>query len=770
VLQMSSSPRKRKLTKEEIAELIERGYPEVFRWEDDELALKAAAAHSRLPHEKMSSQEMAAFTEIAVSKISTSIFLHIRNKILQLWHLEPNVECTKEHAYDQIMRPYNSDVLLIRRVHAYLERYGYINYGLFHKISAAPPHTRKKIVIVGAGVSGLAAARQLKQFGFDVVIVEGRLRTGGRVHTHVGTKTGVKADLGAMVLTGICGNPLLTLTKQFGVTLDRLNGSNCTVYDTKGRAIDKRKDTLVEEAFNRIGDIASYIVHEKGCDSINGKPIDLETAYDNILCLMELRTQKKRLQFYSTYEEVVSKMKGVLEEMNIYKKTVEEIGDKLKELESTPISEFNSKAEKEILRRCYKRDMTMAFKKYEGMEARKKNVDSFLANLRRLEPNSEVYMNGYDRRILDFHLANLEYANGTKLRNLSLKHWDQDDDNEIAGSHMTVIEGMGHIVSKFVNTADVLTGRTVTKIEYREDGVRVVADRTDGEGKKIGVEEYTADAVLCTLPLGILKRSAKGEAGGPVFDPPLPDRKLAAINRVGFGNLNKVVLIFDDIFWEDGIHFFGTTTTDSVTSFKGARGELYLFIAQTGKPCLTGLMAGEAADLAMNEDDPKQLQVIKEMCVSRAMEVLTALFGSLCPSSPREAIVTMWHKDKFSLGCYSFMDKQSEATDYDVLAESVRSTTEKGENTGSERLFFAGEHTNRNYPATVHGAMLSGQREAGRIADLFSGCPYATPENNVINLEMEEDEEEEEDDECIEIDTSGEKSEDKSGGGRGGGG
>ena len=42
------------------------------------------------------------------------------------------------------------------------------------------------------------------------------------------------------------------------------------------------------------------------------------------------------------------------------------------------------------------------------------------------------------------------------------------------------------------------------------------------------------------------------------------------------------------------------------------------------------------------------------------------------------------------------------------------------------RLFFGGEHTIRQYPATVHGAFLSGLREAGRIADQFLGAPYAT--------------------------------------------
>lgn len=51
-----------------------------------------------------------------------------------------------------------------------------------------------------------------------------------------------------------------------------------------------------------------------------------------------------------------------------------------------------------------------------------------------------------------------------------------------------------------------------------------------------------ADAVLCTLPLGVLKECVRSGSSlnSPVFTPPLPDWKSAAIQRMGFGNLNKV--------------------------------------------------------------------------------------------------------------------------------------------------------------------------------------------------------------------------------------
>lgn len=71
----------------------------------------------------------------------------------------------------------------------------------------------------------------------------------------------------------------------------------------------------------------------------------------------------------------------------------------------------------------------------------------------------------------------------------------------------------------------------------------------------------TADVVLCTLPLGVLKQStapnSHGMPNSVQFVPPLPDWKVAAIQRLGFGNLNKVVLCFERIFWDPSANLFG---------------------------------------------------------------------------------------------------------------------------------------------------------------------------------------------------------------------
>jgi heterodisulfide reductase subunit A-like polyferredoxin len=54
-------------------------------------------------------------------------------------------------------------------------------------INGLPANTRvrpKKIIVIGAGISGLMAGQMLKDAGHDVVILEATNRVGGRIQTY----------------------------------------------------------------------------------------------------------------------------------------------------------------------------------------------------------------------------------------------------------------------------------------------------------------------------------------------------------------------------------------------------------------------------------------------------------------------------------------------------------------------------------------------------------------------------------------------------------
>ena len=63
-----------------------------------------------------------------------------------------------------------------------------------------------KVIVVGAGISGLAAARELQHRGHSVTVLEAQDRIGGRAWTRrVGS---AQVDTGAAFIHGIEGNPL----------------------------------------------------------------------------------------------------------------------------------------------------------------------------------------------------------------------------------------------------------------------------------------------------------------------------------------------------------------------------------------------------------------------------------------------------------------------------------------------------------------------------------------------------------------------------------
>ena len=74
-------------------------------------------------------------------------------------------------------------------------------------------------------------------------------------------------------------------------------------------------------------------------------------------------------------------------------------------------------------------------------------------------------------------------------------------------------------------------------------GCQVVVQSTQVNSPPTTME---CDVVLCTLPLGVLRPPDPELDHGPTitFEPPLPDWKKEAINRMGFGNLNKVCVTY----------------------------------------------------------------------------------------------------------------------------------------------------------------------------------------------------------------------------------
>jgi len=90
----------------------------------------------------------------------------------------------------------------------------------------------KTIIVIGAGISGLAAAKQLKAEGFNVIVLEAQDKVGGRLRTD--RSLGVAFDEGASWIHGINANPITMLAAQAGMdTFETVDESRVS-YDIGG--------------------------------------------------------------------------------------------------------------------------------------------------------------------------------------------------------------------------------------------------------------------------------------------------------------------------------------------------------------------------------------------------------------------------------------------------------------------------------------------------------------------------------------------------------
>lgn len=279
-----------------------------------------------------------------------------------------------------------------------------------------------------------------------------------------------------------------------------------------------------------------------------------------------------------------------------------------------------------------------------------------------------------ERELLDWFVETEVLAAATSLDNLSLLA----DDEGFGGGDELFPGGYDQIVAHLARGLDVRLSEVVREIAWDERGVRVTSDA--------GV--HRGDRAIVTLPLGVLQASLRGD--GVVFDPGLPPAKRQAIERLGMGVLDKVALAFPEPFWPVDRHFLGFLA--------GAGGGFPVFLSYrrfTDRAVLVAFSAGTGAAARERRSDA---EIEREV-----LGVLRTAFGDRVPS-PVGSAITRWRSDPYARGSYSHVPPGASGRDYEALAEPVGS-----------RLLFAGESTIRAYPGTVHGAYLSGLREAGRV-------------------------------------------------------
>jgi len=426
------------------------------------------------------------------------------------------------------------------------------------KVMAQSPKT---IIVIGAGASGIACARELHDGGHNVIILEARDRIGGRIWTDT-RLANTPLDLGASWIHGITNNPVWELTQEYGISTLPTDYEDTFAYSADGDVITQNE-----------------------------------------------------------IEEIDSLLEMVLEEV-----------DALREEAENDVS---------------LRDL----------------IGQALANIRM---ESETYFALESALITAIEN---EYANS--LEGLSAYYWDDAEDFD--GDDVIFPNGYIEVFQNLADGLDIRLNQIVSEIKYTPEGVTLITQ----------TERYNADKVVVTVPLGVLKQNKIA------FSPPLSDAKQTAIQRLGMGALNKVYLLFSEVFWSEENQFF--TIADSNVQFI----DWVNFYPATGKPILMAFYSGrnQASIEAMEEAD----------IINSALTVLGNIFDGV-QEAYLMGIATRWGKDPFAYGSYSSYAVGSVPEDREILAEPIDGV-----------LYFAGEATRTDHPSTVHGAVMSGYDVAEMI-------------------------------------------------------
>ncbi|KAL9130826.1 MAG: hypothetical protein Q9217_001078 [Psora testacea] len=672
-----------------------------------------------------------------ICHLHVTAYLNIRNRILRLWVRNPLVHVTAEEAAGCAQA--SRWLGLAKIAYEWLVRKGYINFGCLeipdppdlkvkrYKLKRAK---KKTIAVIGAGMAGLGCARQLEGLikhyrekwtaaGEDppnIILLEGRNRIGGRIYSHPlkGQQSGqmpkakrCTAEMGAHIIIGFDhGNPMSMIVRgQLALHYHTLK-DNSSLYDTDGEVVKKRRDGMVEALYNDCLDRASAYRHRVPQPlTVEGDRELIETGRDPQRAggppISAVEVETPNLPAAYSNEDTENVPRGM---DKLTGKAHMIPGPRKKEPPAVAAEGMGWRLGENVL--SYddlNLDAVAKSSKHPTLGAAMDEAVKQYQFLLDLTPQ--------DMRLINWHYANLEYANAANVGKLSLGGWDQDAGNEFEGHHAQIIGGYQQVPRAILHSPsklDLRTRRIVKRIEYN-----IWSGNSKTAGAKIHCEDgetVEADHVVLTSSLGVLKDRAIE------FDPPLPDWKLGPIDRLGFGVLNKCILVYDEPFWDVDQDMFGLLREPEVKDsldqedYVTNRGRFYFFwncMKTSGRPVLISLMAGDAALQVECTSDAE--------LVTEVTQELSKIFKDKQVPLPQESIITRWGKDRFARGTYSYVGPEAIPGDYEAMAIRVGN------------LHFAGEATCSTHPATVHGAYISGLRAAAEIIDDLLG-PIEIPD------------------------------------------
>ncbi|KAG7458594.1 hypothetical protein MATL_G00222110 [Megalops atlanticus] len=505
---------------------------------------------------------------------------------------------------------------------------------------------KPRIVVIGAGLAGLAAAKSLLENGFtDVTVLEASDRIGGRVQSvQHGQAT---LELGATWIHGAHGNPVFHLAEDNGLLEHTTDGERSvgriSLYTKNGVAhyqtnSGKRipKD-LVEEfsdLYNEVYELTQEFFK-------NGKPVGAESQ--NSVGIFTRDVVRKKIMLDPDDSESTKRLK--LSMLQQYLK-VESCESSSPSMDEVSLSEFGEWTE---------------------------------------IPGAHHVIPGGFIKVVEL-LARAVPARVVRLgRPVRRVHWNRS----------------------------ARQGETPDAGDHNEDrraappGHPVRVECEDGE-------LVPADHVIVTASLGVLKKSHES-----LFSPGLPEDKVLAIEKLGISTTDKIFLEFAEPFWSPECNSIQFVWEDEAQLEQLAYPEELwyrkicsfdvLYPPERYGYMLSGWICGQEALLMERCDD----ETVAETCT----ELLRKFTGNPNIPKPRRILRSSWGSNPYIRGSYSFTRVGSSGGDVERLATPLP----YAESTKAPPLqvLFAGEATHRKYYSTTHGALLSGQREANRLIELY---------------------------------------------------